>query len=273
MASTFQYIAGGLLSQGGKALQQRGLMEREARLAELNHQYRLDEQKQSQDAALNLEGVRAANTLENTRLSGEQGLKLEDVRATNNRENTKLDNDLTSARDDKKYQRDLDIAKAKAAADAEQITDIKQDSSGNFYGITPGGMVKNLGVKGVLPKNSEVPSDGKLSWDDALARAEEEAKDKAGYFSSDQTDFGGSRQDWITRRALELSGTDNPPADAGVDAPTRPATPAPSPDGKPSGEGSKASPYQATSQADISWFKQNARPGDVLMYQGKLYTR
>ena len=48
----------------------------------------------------------------------------------------------------------------------------------------------------------------------------------------------------------------------------------PPPPGKaPAGSGTKAAPYIGASQADIDWFKANAKAGDVLSANGQLYTK
>lgn len=44
----------------------------------------------------------------------------------------------------------------------------------------------------------------KVSIEQAQQMARREAEDKAGFFSSDKSDFGGSREEWINRRALEI---------------------------------------------------------------------
>lgn len=41
-------------------------------------------------------------------------------------------------------------------------------------------------------------------WKDAMDRATQEAEDKAGWLTSDTADFGGSREEWITKRAQEI---------------------------------------------------------------------
>ena len=46
-----------------------------------------------------------------------------------------------------------------------------------------------------------------MTMDRAMDRAQKEAKDKAGLFRSDETDFGkGGREQWITNRAREIMG-------------------------------------------------------------------
>jgi len=46
-----------------------------------------------------------------------------------------------------------------------------------------------------------------MSFDQAMEIARREASDKAGWFSTDETDFGkGGREQWITNRAMEIMG-------------------------------------------------------------------
>ena len=48
------------------------------------------------------------------------------------------------------------------------------------------------------------PMDLSMIQDDARMLAEQEASDKSGYFSSDDSDFGMSEADWVVQRSAEL---------------------------------------------------------------------
>jgi hypothetical protein len=41
----------------------------------------------------------------------------------------------------------------------------------------------------------------------------------------------------------------------------------------PSGAGTRADPFKASTQAEVDWFKQNAKAGDVIMIDGKPFTK
>jgi len=112
--------------------------------------------------------------------------------------------------------------------------------------------------------------------------AEKWASDQAGYFSRDKTDFegyGGNRAEAIQKKTLEIynemkGGT--APASTGsaqTGAPQDRTSAPPEQAGAPTGSGTEADPYQASSQADINWFKDSARPGTIIEVDGKLYVK
>jgi hypothetical protein len=116
-------------------------------------------------------------------------------------------------------------------------------------------------------------------WEEAGKRAQAEASAKAGWFSSDASDFedsDGNRQKFITDRQQqiyqELRGAnqgqqaDNPKA-KNTDKPK------PSANGVPSGKGTSSEPYIGKTQADIDWFKTKAPRGAIIVVNGKAYTR
>lgn len=52
------------------------------------------------------------------------------------------------------------------------------------------------------------------------------------------------------------------------------AAPASPPAGSPpKGTGTEADPYTATTQSEVDWFKANAKPGQVIVVDGKTYTK
>lgn len=132
---------------------------------------------------------------------------------------------------------------------------------------------------------------------EAEAQAEKWAEDQAGWFSTDKSDFsnaGGNRSEAIRQKTIEIynemtgMGGGQMPGGAGTqDSTPKPAVPEQRRDeskpaekaqdgkkaSKPPGSGSQASPYRATSQAEIDWFKQNAAPGAFLEANGKLYRK
>lgn len=136
---------------------------------------------------------------------------------------------------------------------------------------------------------------GGLSWEDAMSRATSEAEEReGGWFSSG--DFGGvSKQEWITERARELSGRGGNAGREVIDTPPQgrdQATAGEGPDGqrsnamtpkskrgegdeasKPQGSGTAEDPYTATTQAQVDWFKKNAKSGDRIVVDGTVYTK
>jgi hypothetical protein len=42
---------------------------------------------------------------------------------------------------------------------------------------------------------------------------------------------------------------------------------------QPTGAGTTQNPFQATTQAHVNWFRENARPGQVIMHNGQRYTK
>lgn len=117
-------------------------------------------------------------------------------------------------------------------------------------------------------KNIEVRTErDRAEREDARRQAEAEAKDKAGYFSSDESDFkndSGSRAAFIERRTNEiLAGRRGGTSGVGDQKAAV----------KPTGQGTKSDPYKATTQADVDWFKANAPAGAIIEVQGKRYTK
>ncbi len=145
-------------------------------------------------------------------------------------------------------------------------------------------------------------------WLDAGIQAEAEMNEKAGYFSTDKTDFAdsdGSRTRFKTERQLELynertgrtgkksGGLAQPSAAPGSGVaqavapdPTQTATPkmtglaltpaaaaptAPKP-ATVSGSGTRDDPYKPSAgQSDADWFEANAKAGEVIEIHGQLY--
>lgn len=180
-----------------------------------------------------------------------------------------------------------------------------QDREGNYFGITRSGEKLELGIQGKEPKSKEGlkkvwdEEQGKEVWvreseaegkpagfdedafearnmredtlrAEARAQAKKEADDKAGWLSTDETDFaedGGSRAKFIERRTNEILRERK----GGKSAASKPAQ-----GGNraiPEGQGTQASPYKAATQAHIDWFKNAAPKGAVIEVDGKLYTK
>jgi len=116
-------------------------------------------------------------------------------------------------------------------------------------------------------------------WREAQSMAEEWAKGRTGLFSSRKSEFpetGGNMPEAIQKKQMEFyeqltgkkgGGSQEPEAQASGPDPAQPDM-----QGKPSGSGTKENPYQAQTQADIDWFKANAREGDVILVNGQLFT-
>lgn len=102
---------------------------------------------------------------------------------------------------------------------------------------------------------------------EAQSQAEAWAKDQAGLFSTDKTDFGdygGNRQEAIRQKTLEIYGTLKSPG--GTTTASRDG-------GSPPGSGTQESPYRATTQAHIDWVKNNAPDGVIIEVEGQLYQK
>jgi hypothetical protein len=109
---------------------------------------------------------------------------------------------------------------------------------------------------------------------DEWVRAEEMANDwageRAGWFSTDKTDFaehGGSRTEAKLAKTREFYEqlTDR--------AGTGDRVPASTSGTSPPGSGTEADPYRATSQAQVDWFKASAPAGSIIEIDGQLYKK
>lgn len=115
---------------------------------------------------------------------------------------------------------------------------------------------------------------------EAGRRATKEASDKAGWTSTDSTDFasdGGDRQRFIDRRTNEIlgdmTGGGKAKGQGGAARAEKPAASSAPAKTSMSGAGTRDDPYAATSQADIDWFLANAPAGAVIVANGKSYTK
>ncbi|MEK9722783.1 MAG: hypothetical protein VW405_04775 [Rhodospirillaceae bacterium] len=115
-------------------------------------------------------------------------------------------------------------------------------------------------------------------WRVARQRAEAEASEKAGWWTS-ESDFPedkGSKEAFVTRRAMELYPTLRKGGGAAGQPQTQPntGTPAPTTNAAPvAGGGTQADPYKATTQGHVDWFKNSAPSGAVIEINGKLYKK
>lgn len=97
------------------------------------------------------------------------------------------------------------------------------------------------------------------------------AKPKADKSSAKPKEDDGGLLTWLKSF---VGGKKEAPKTAEAAAPNATDSPVPAPRMKPmQGSGTKADPYVGTNQDQIDWFKQNARPGDVLTLNGKKYTK
>jgi len=131
-----------------------------------------------------------------------------------------------------------------------------------------------------------------LSRQEAMDRAKAEAEDKAGWLTEDKIDFseyGGSRERYITERADELQNPgkgDTRKTEEGREVVEKAAQERsaslgqeigggdmPKPPQGLEGSGTKAQPFMATQQTHIDWFIANAPDGAVIMVNGKLHTK
>lgn len=336
MAGLLSAIGGTLAGLGQGMAQQAeedGKAKREARLAELQHGYRMDENRaqndftagqndltrqfQSGENKLNRE-----NTLENTRLQGVNQLANTAAQGANTIANTKLTQEYQTKREDTKFGQDKELenlrsgnrikegkAKAESSAAGKDDGDLTPADQrelnlarqSNINPITK--QVDWLAAYRQLKGNGRddlaqrlVAGEGGAVTDairkEAQKRAEAEADGRAGWFSTDSSDFkddGGDRSAFIKRRTSELvqqemgGGTERAggarPTPSAASASSSSAT-APAAQGEassaakpPAGKGTQAEPFTASSQADIEWFKTSAPKGAVIIVNGKPFTK
>lgn len=342
---------GGAISGIGQGLtaqaEEDGKAKREARLMELQHGYRMQEQgaqndfTSRRDATLNQYqtdrdtrqndfqaqrderqhgyrigeiGAQGASTRENTRLSSDLQAEREERARTWERERLGITGEQQTQRDERQHGYKLEeidkTADAKArgkddgdlsAADQRELNLARQS---NTNPITK--QVDWLATYRQLKGNGRddlaqrlVASEGGAVSDairkEAQRRAEAEAGERAGWLSTDSADFrddGGDRSAFIKRRTAELiqqemgggSGraTGKGPTSSGAPpaGQSSPGQSVPASQGEatstakpPAGRGTQAEPFQATSQADIEWFKTSAPKGAVIVVNGKPFTK
>ncbi|WP_395452826.1 hypothetical protein ACHMW5_02255 [Azospirillum melinis] len=339
---------GGAISGVGQGLtaqaEEDGKAKREARLMELQHGYRMQEQgaqndfTSKRDATLNQFqtdrdvrqndfqtqrderqhgyrigeiGAQGASTQANTRLSNDLQSQREERSRTWERERLGIAGDQQTQRDERQHGYKLEeiekTADAKARgkddgdltpADQRELNLARQS---NINPITK--QVDWLAAYRQLKGNGRddlaqrlVAGEGGAVTDairkEAQKRAEAEADGRAGWFSTDSSDFkddGGDRSAFIKRRTGELvqqemgGGTER----TGGARPTPSAAPSPSSSAAapaaqgeapsvakpPAGKGTQAEPFQAASQSDIEWFKTSAPKGAVIIVNGKPFTK
>lgn len=282
MAGLLGYAAAGALSGLGQGMVEDGKAKREMALRMLEEQSRMNYLRESD------------------RLAGEREAARDERTAKRQEEQDQRRFDRETARDNARLERETGL-----------LTQIIQDEQGNYIGVTRGGQQIPLNVKGRLPKSATgsdrlvqvydpdtdsikyVPESEAAGMEpagtasdrearreredmeraDARKQAEQEASERAGYLSTDATDFkddGGSRSAFIERRTNEILASRKGKT---VQQPTDSADKPQKTDGAPKGSGTRADPYKASTQADIDWFKNNAPAGTVIEVNGKLYTK
>lgn len=100
----------------------------------------------------------------------------------------------------KKLDRESEERRSRSKGSAIKPVKIGEDDMGNpIYGVfnPDSGEIEPVNVSG----SGGQP---KVSLEQAQEMARREANDKAGFFSSDKSDFGGSREEWINRRSMEI---------------------------------------------------------------------
>jgi hypothetical protein len=292
MAGILSYAAAGAVGGFGQGLADQGKAKRDAMLRMIE-QDRADSRASQRAAARQDKQIAAAgdradklNTANQNREDARSGLFTMTEKLVDPKTNKVHTYGIT------KTGTKVDLGEAppeKASTSSEPMVQT-QDENGNII-YTPRDQ-----AAGMSPPLSEKDRETKAeadaaAVDDARAQAEKEAKEKAGWLSTDSTDFastGGSRSAWIENRTQEILQERKNPKAAGATQDNVDMTGVPGKDvtgkgtkaleapkaGKaPKGTGTAADPYAASSQADIDWFKANAKPGEVIVVNGKKYTR
>ena len=115
---------------------------------------------------------------------------------------------------------------------------------------------------------------------EAQSMARDWAKGRAGLFRTDKTDFAdwdGNRAEAIQQKTMEyyqqLTGKKAPPSGQPDSEPRQAPAARQEPQKAPPGDGTEASPFRATLQSEIDWFKQNAPAGAVIEVNGQLFQK
>ncbi|RJF80959.1 hypothetical protein D3877_12050 [Azospirillum cavernae] len=251
-------------------------------MAGLNHGYRIGEI-----------GASGANTQANTRLSSElqlqrdekqHGYKIEEIDHTAEaRESAKRSLGDTSglSGDDQRqfkalsglYGDDPDrLRQALAASGNPRLSALAQGGQG-------GGAAK--------PKRAEMSADDKRVYDAVIERYTDPMLKKTDWASVGRDLQAGGRDDLAAFafgqpdpqawQRLDVPKDLQPPSgsSSGSSSAARPPTvsAAPATTAPPSGKGTQTEPFQATTQADIEWFKSSAPKGAVIVVNGKPFTK
>jgi len=303
MAGLLGYAAAGAVAGAGAGLVEEGKAARDRAMKLLDQQFRMDVLEETDRRATIREEAR------DERLAQRE---LERDQRTAERQDTR-DKNLLDRQDA--------LEKSRAEREGGLLQSVQQLEDGSLIGVTRGGQKVELGVRGapkkaatsdpvvevqdpddpdstiMVPRSQAAGMAGKGTQDmrnarrereemeraDARKQAEKETSEKAGWLSTDATDFaddGGSRSAFTERRTNEILKERRAGGKAAAEKPASEGAPKSKPKeeggdkaGLPTGGGSRNDPFRATTQAHIEWFKKSAPAGTVIEVDGKLYTK
>lgn len=315
-----KYIVAGLLAGLGTSMVRAGQAKREAALAELDRQH--DLMMEGMRHSNNLGEIEKRGEIDAASDDRQHKNRMGELEFGANRDDARTDKD--NERDDKRSADERAARAGESAADrawrekeAEKGRQFDaNESAADRQAEFDNGLLDDdddlveiadptspSGTRMVRKKDA-VGQPGKTGASDALERSREDDADAAlayeeqarnivdsmaGYFSSDESDFGdGGREAAVNKvkkalergddtvvingKTVDLGGTSGGGREA--DAPSQRPDNAQQPQaGVPKGAGTKDNPYQGVTQADIDWFKKSAPKGAVISANGKLYVK
>lgn len=201
MANTARRLVAGLLTGVGRGLEmgatqrlqderERRVEERRVALAELEHTRAQQRQDRAHEQGLDrIDATAAANVAQRAgELRVGEPFQIRETERTERREAardqrqyqqrrdltilegsireriSRLDNEAAAARNSGDHAHAERMARLSAELGSGQITDVVQDQSGEYYGITRGGNIRRSNIRGNLPRSSQTdPLDALLS--------------------------------------------------------------------------------------------------------------
>lgn len=280
MASDWKFIAGGLLTGGGAGLVEadKGAKAREAARAAMLHDLERDERRESRaDKRSEAQDRRRMGEVVdyNTDETGEiigltrggevkrtgtmAGIGDDDKSTANMREARWLVKEGIAANLDEAYAR---VRERVAMTDEEKriralewATRMK-DAYGNQAFTTPEKLAKAVKAFELFSAGDYTGAETQLN--SINPKKPEDKSWLKGMFDA----LGGSGG----AGASQAGGSDPTLSQAMRPGQQQPA-------GAPPGSGTEAAPYQAATQEHVEWFKQNAKPGQVIVVNGRPYTK
>lgn len=297
------FIGGGLLTGLGEGLRQDGIQKREAALRQLELQQQSqreiarDERRAEQQEQADQRRFEQERQLlqERGRLTSQQAAEEEERRARRERDTlnsvvTDRSGELVGVtqRGDTRKLGVSSAAKSGLSAEDKRLFDIvterftTEDIEGKRTDFAA--VAEQLRRQGRDDLAQIAAPPGFVSDDlreEARRQAEEEASGRTSFFRSRASEFpetSGSKAEFINRRTEEIirertgRAPTNTPSDARGSSEPDNRNDTPSVD-VPPGAGTNSSPFRATTQAHIDWFRTQAPAGTVIEVNGQLFTK